>query len=264
MRGSKYLGHIDTDASSYTDEGHGNRDGSGSTDKGRTIHGREINYKTKDNSKLRVLLSDRLLPTSGTRKELISRLEKSSFDYNTYSSEQLTELLKARHVTNAATGPKHVKIQRLVLNDAVDRDTANWDDTKLYVDADVKKWSLDLLVARQGAILSGAEKPYSTSTWTLKKLGALLKERKLPLAGTREEIVERLQSCDRQRLTEDIAKARGEFHSAKERLEKQVGHPVEDADVFGQETEEDLKAVDNQVERDAVNSRPQIPICDYD
>jgi hypothetical protein len=262
LPGSTYLGDCDTEDCAREDCD--NRAGSPPPDGGCTSRPPKINYKTKDNSKLKVLLYDRLLPTSGTREELIARLETSTFDYNIYSSEQLTELLKSRHVTNAATGPKTIKIQRLEINDAVDRDTSNWEDTKLYVEADVKKWSLDELVAKQEALIAGEDRSYSTSTWTLKKLGVLLKDHKLPTTGTREDIINRLRASDRQKLIKDISKAREEFLSAKEQLETQIGHAVEDHGVCREGPEADLRAIDNQVERDAVNSRPRIPICDYD
>ena len=262
LPGSTYLG--DSDTGDFAREDCDNRAGSPPPDGGCTSRPPKINYKTKDNSKLKVLLSDRLLPTSGTREDMIARLETSTFDYNIYSSEQLTELLKSRHVTNVATGPKAIKIQRLEINDTVDRDTSNWEDTKLYVEADVKKWSLDRLVAKQEAFIAGEDRSYSTSTWTLKKLGALLKDRKLPTTGTREDNINRLRASDRQKLIKDISKAREEFLSAKKQLETQIGHAVGDHGVCRGGPEADLQAIDNQVERDAVNSRPRIPICDYD
>jgi len=157
-------------------EERGNRVCSGYAEEDRKIQSMEergVDYNTKDNSKLRVLLFDRRLSTYGTREELIARLESSSVDYETYSSEQLTEMLRRRHIKNAAQGPKPVKVQRLQLNDAVDRDTANFEDTTLHVRTDLSGEHLDRLVAKQKAILAGEDQSYSTSTWTLAKLRAL-------------------------------------------------------------------------------------------
>jgi hypothetical protein len=66
-------------------------------------------YGKKDNSRLRTFLLDRGMSTSGTRDELIERLENSSIDYESLPSEQLTEMLKRRDVKNSATGRKAVK-----------------------------------------------------------------------------------------------------------------------------------------------------------
>jgi len=89
-------------------------------------------YKTKDNSKLRRFLSERGLSTSGTRDDLITRLLKSSINYEALSSEQLGEMLKQRHISNYATGSKATKIERLRLNDKLDRDTGTSEDSVLY------------------------------------------------------------------------------------------------------------------------------------
>jgi hypothetical protein len=225
----------------------------------RSVEERDMNYKTKDNSKLRVLLFDRCMSTSGTREELIARLEGSSVEYETYSSEQLTEMLKRRHITNAAQGPKAVKIQRLQLNDTLDRDTANVEDMMLYVRTDLSRERLDELVAKQEAVLADDNQSYST--WTLAKLHALFKDRKLSCAGKREALIARLKSNDRQKLAKNISKTKQEYISLQRQLELRIGHTVEDSNLF--QEEERLRAVDNQLQMQAQTSRPGIPICDY-
>jgi len=83
----------------------------------------EIPYATKDNNKLRTLLVDHDLSTSGTPEELIDRLENSSIDYEALPSSQITEILRRRRVTNYGQGSKAVKMERLRTNDRIDRDT---------------------------------------------------------------------------------------------------------------------------------------------
>jgi len=67
------------------------RDTESDNDEGADIQARAISreeeapkeniiYHTKDNSKLRALLIDRDFPTTGTREELIDRLENSSIN----------------------------------------------------------------------------------------------------------------------------------------------------------------------------------------
>jgi len=68
-----------------------------------------FDYSRKDNSKSRLLLSERSLPTSGTREELVTRLEKSSIDYESLPSWQITDILKARHVTELWIWPKRIQ-----------------------------------------------------------------------------------------------------------------------------------------------------------
>jgi hypothetical protein len=261
LPGSKYSGDIETDAANCAQEARGGKVGSLLAESDFTIHGQEIDYKTKDNSKLRVLLFDRCLSTSGSREELISRLEKSTFDYDTYSSERLVELLKERHLTNTALGSKAVKIQRLLLNDSLDRDTSNYEDMKLYVRTDVSRCVLDQLVAKEEGLLAREDRSYLTSTWTLGKLSALLKDRKLLSSSTKEEMITRLRKYDRKQLTQDISKARKELLSWKERLEAQIGHPVEDTDLM--EKENQISALDHKLQAEGQLSRPGIPICGY-
>lgn len=93
----------------------------------------EMDYRNKDNSKLRALLEDRDLISDGKiREEMISLLQRTSANYESFSFDELTEKLKGRGLTNAAGCPKQVKIDRLKLNDQVDRDTANGKETQLY------------------------------------------------------------------------------------------------------------------------------------
>jgi hypothetical protein len=262
LPGSKYLTNVNNGGgtnSVHRDQG--SRAGSRSVESESTIHMRDINYKTKDNSKLRALLSDRCMSTCGSREELISRLEKSTFDYDTYSSEQIVELLNGRHLKNTSLGSKEVKIQRLLLNDSLDRDTSNYEDMKLYVQVDVSRDILEGLVAKQEAMLTEVDRSYSTSTWTLAKLRAVLKDRKLASSGTKDEMITRLRANDRKMLVKDISKAEQRYHTLKQQLEAQIGHPVEDTDLM--KTEQSVDVLDNKLQSQAQMRRPGKPICDY-
>lgn len=215
-----------------------------------------MDYKTKDNSKLRTLLFDRCISTSGSREELIARLEKYSFDYNTYTSEELTEIMKRRHLTNTG-GPKAIKVQRLILNDNLDRDTGNSEDMMSYVRTNVSQDILEELVRKQEAILVSGDQSYSS--WSLGKLGALLEKRKLSRSGNKDAMIARLRSNDQRKLAKDIAAAKKKYLTLKQQLEAQIGHPVDATEALWKEN--DVNVVDHQIQTQ--DHRPSIPICDY-
>jgi len=147
-----------------------------------------FDYKTKDNSKLRRFLSERGLSTSGTRDELIIRLSESSIDYEALSSEELVDMLKQRHLTNYATGSKATKIERLRLNDKLDRDTGTSDDSVLY-----GTFSAIQDTVREKKLVPGDE--YHSKTTTV--LNTILTSRKLTSSGTRAAQIARLRKDDR-------------------------------------------------------------------
>ena len=83
----------------------------------------KIDYKNKDNSKLRRFLSERCLSTHGTREQLITRLENSSIRYEDLTSTGITEMLRDRRVRRAGDGNKEYEIERLRINDKIKCDT---------------------------------------------------------------------------------------------------------------------------------------------
>jgi hypothetical protein len=257
-----YDGHIEAVDLVHGDhEDHGSNTGSPPADQDPTSQSTNAlatDYKTKDNSKMRTLLFDWCMSTSGSREELIARLEKSSFDYEIYSSEQLTEIMKRRQLTNTGC-PKAIKIRRLILNDSLDRDTGNYEDMMYYVQTDVSRICLEQLVRKQEAILVGGDQSYSN--WSLGKLSALLKERKLSCSGNKDAMIARLRSNDQRKLAKDITEARKKHLSWKQQLETQVGHPVDDTEV--KRKENNVNSVDRQMQTQAQTSRPKIPICDF-
>ena len=63
---------------------------------------------------------------------MIALLENSSIDYEALPSGQLTDILKRRNVKMSGQGTKEVKIQRLRLDDKLDRDRGNHEEGVLY------------------------------------------------------------------------------------------------------------------------------------
>jgi hypothetical protein len=63
---------------------------------------------------------------------MIALLENSSIDYEALPSGQLTDMLKRRNVKMSGQGTKEVKIQRLRLDDKLDRDRGNHEEGVLY------------------------------------------------------------------------------------------------------------------------------------
>jgi hypothetical protein len=189
------------------------------------------------------------MSTYGTRDELIERLENSSIDYESLLSEELTEMLKRRSVTNSATGCKAVKIERLRLNDKIDRETGTSGESMLYG----RFSALQLIIADSEDGVSGDE--YSSKT--PKALTSILAKRNLTCTGSISEQITRLRQYDRRRLE----RIRKDYNSIKVQLEEAIGHPVNVEWTF--KVEDQQRAKDNQVEQEARAARPAIPVCDY-
>lgn len=210
----------------------------------------QIDYETKDNSKLRRFLLERGLPTSGSRDELLARLEQSSINYDDLLSEQLTEMLKGRHITNSATGSKAIKIERLRLNDKLARDTGTHGDGELYAKFDVTQY-----------VIADLEKTISNdgySSKTPRVLNSMLTKRKLSTSGSIPVQIARLRKDDRKRLD----KWKKEYIVAKQNLEKAIGRTIDDG--LSSKVEDQVRAEDYQMEKTSRDARPKIPICDYE
>jgi hypothetical protein len=217
----------------------------------------KIEYKTKHNSKLRALLYDRDLSTSGSRQELITRLENSSIDYETLPSGQITEMLKRRQITMSSQGSKEVRIERLRLNDKLDRDTGNSQESVLYGRLAATEDVLDDLVAKQEKAL-GENSLYSAMKPA--QLSAHLEKRKLACSGSKTAQITRLQNYDRKTIAKDLEKLRARHDSLKLELESKVGHPVNSSEVLSEEN--NLRALDIQIQQQEPRRSP-VPICDY-
>ncbi|KAH8594400.1 hypothetical protein B0O99DRAFT_624913 [Bisporella sp. PMI_857] len=214
------------------------------------VHGRQetMTYATKDNSKLRTFLLDRGLSTEGTREELISRLENSSIDYESLQSCQLEEMMKRRQITMTARGSKDIKIERLRLNDKLDRDTGNSRDSALH--GALSAIEMVLRDCEQGL----SENQYAS--WTPARLMTALKKRNLSSTGSKAQQIARLQSADRKRLN----KLEKSHALAKKELELRIGHPVHIMATMDEEKQQQLE--DHRIQQQQVQ-RPRIPICDY-
>jgi len=206
-------------------------------------------YKTKDNSKLRRFLSERSLSTSGTRDDLIARLSESSVNYEALSSEQLSAMLKQRHISNYATGSKATKIERLRLNDELRRDTGTSEDSILYGTFSVLQ---DIVRDQEKLIPLG---DYSSKKATA--LSTILTSRRLTCSGSRVAKIARLQKDDRNKRE----KLKREYDTTKRKLEEATGRVGSECN---RKDEDEHRAADYRIEKVAKDSRPGVPICDYE
>lgn len=214
----------------------------------------QFEYSNKDNSKLRRFLSERYLSTSGTREELIKRLENSSINYEDITSAQLSEMLKGRHVTMSAQGTKEYKIQRLRLNDKVERDTGTSEESVLYGTLSAMEYILQEALAKRDVTSN-------YSTLKPKQLSALLERRKLSQSGTQATLIKRLQTDDRKSTEKRIESAQTKYNRVKNELELKTGRSVIASDVM--ERESSKHAFDLERQHAAQRPLPK-PICDYD
>ncbi|TGO67727.1 hypothetical protein BOTNAR_0036g00020 [Botryotinia narcissicola] len=107
----------------------------------QSSHGHRINYRTKDNSKLRALLRDwRVMQPeeveSMDRMAMIERLERHEMrgygdDYESLTCDQLSTLLSARLLPSSGV-TKAARMERLRYDDALDRDNGNLEERSLY------------------------------------------------------------------------------------------------------------------------------------
>ena len=214
-----------------------------------------IEYRNKDNSKLRTFLHDRNLRTCGTRQELISRLENSSINYEELSSEQITEMLKRRHLTMSSLGNKQAKIERLRLNDEVDRDTGNSGDSILYANLSVA----EMILVEKGERLANLENSYTLLDPT--KLPSLLQRRNLSTSGSKSVLLKRLQNDERKTITKEVEAAQVKYDIAKLELESKTGRSVNLTESF--KKEDNLTALDYRTQNRAQEARRKVSICDY-
>ncbi|TGO49310.1 hypothetical protein BCON_0214g00260 [Botryotinia convoluta] len=164
-------------------------------------------YAKKDNSMLRVLLRDRHLQISGTREEMIHRLETSPYNYESYTSEELSLILKDRHLTNASCGSKEIKIERLKNSDDAFYDSAKFEDTQLYVQLNLG----EIFIKDKEQAL----KALSDLNVSVGDLGSSA----LHKTAMRDAI---------DKLAASLKTRKDEYSKAKEDLEKSIGHPVLD------------------------------------
>jgi hypothetical protein len=224
--------------------------------RGNAIKKATTNYSTKDNGKLRTLLFDRGLSTAGTPKEMIARLENSPVDYEKFTSAEISEMLKRRHVKMCEQGSKEMKIQRLKLNDELDRDTGNSDEAVLYGRLSaMEDWVFEPDVQQ----LENIDKRYSHLSG--ERLIDLLKERNLSRSGDRSILLERLRDNDRKTLPKRIEKARQEYISLKAKLESRIGHPVHASE--NMEAEGESRRLDTEIQMNYRPTRAPGFICDY-
>ncbi|PQE09244.1 hypothetical protein CJF32_00010696 [Rutstroemia sp. NJR-2017a WRK4] len=232
-------------------------------------NGEGLNYKTKDNGKLARLLQDRRLSLAGSREEMIHRLETSDYDYNTYTSEELSQILSERHLVNASLGNKALKVERLKLDDQGDFDRAGR-EIIMYARLGVREGIIEELEEALDFMESGSTSYDTLSTRALPYVAKILG---IPNAGP--NAIKRLENNDRnskrpppsqirksvQETKKRLENLKKEYNKGKAELEAIVGHPV------------DLRKVNKQI--DELDSRDRLlqysyqparkqPTCDYD
>ncbi|PQE26766.1 hypothetical protein CJF31_00003462 [Rutstroemia sp. NJR-2017a BVV2] len=202
-----------------------------------------MNYKTKDNSKLARLLDERRLGLAGSRDEMIHRLETSCYNYNAYSSEELSQMLSERHLVNASLGDKALKIERLKLNDQSDCDRGNSREIIMYCNLNFKEETIEELEEALDFMESGSTFYDTLSTRSLPYVATIL-----GVSNAGQNVVRRLENNDRNSKRPPLSQIRKSVHETKKRLERLkkeytkekaeleaiVGHPVEPRKVFKQ------------------------------
>jgi hypothetical protein len=230
-----------------------------------------VNYKTKDNSKLARLLQDRGLSLAGSREEMIHRLETSNYDYNTYSSEELSQMLSERHLINASLGNKALKIERLKLNDQGDCERGTSSEIIMYVQLDGAARRIEEVEEALDFMESGSTSYDTLSMGSLHHVANIL-----GVSNAGLNAVKRLENNDRnsKRPTpSEIRKSIGatkkrlknlkkEYNEERAKLEAIVGHPVEPRKICKQIDE--LERRDRLLQASYQPARSLQPICDYD
>jgi hypothetical protein len=229
----------------------------------RPIKKEDIAYRMKDNSVLRRLLFERDLSTDGTREEMIARLEDSSIDYESLPSEQLSDMLRERHVASYGQGSKEVKIERLRLNDKLHYDTGNSEDAELYG----QTWALETIVAEWGAkrtkALTETAENNQYSSWKPARISTHLEKRKLSKSGSVKVQIARLWNDDNKTINKNLKERTARYEEAKDKLAVAIGHPVHKIKYVMDEANE-VNGLDIKVRQQAQPTRKAFPVCEYD
>ncbi|CCD56656.1 hypothetical protein BofuT4_P144640.1 [Botrytis cinerea T4] len=233
-------------------------------------------YAKKDDSMLRVLLRDRHLQISGTREEMIHRLETSPYNYESYTSEELSLILKDRRLTNASQGSKEIKIERLKNSDEAFYDSSKFEDTQLYVELSV---GARLIRDKEHALKALSDPNTSYEDLDSGALRELANALGLSRNSGNKTVIKQLQANDQKsklegkdnttmrdainKLTASLKTSRDEYNKAEKDLERSIGHPV----LGGEMAMKQYSAVINR-DHEIVNSYQPIhksgPFCDYD
>jgi hypothetical protein len=229
----------------------------------RPIKKEDIAYRMKDNSVLRRLLFERDLSMDGTREEMIARLEDSSIDYESLPSEQLSDMLRERHVTSYGQGSKEVKVERLRLNDKLHYDTGNSGVSVLYG----QTWALETIVAKWEAkrtkALTETAENNQYSSWKSARISTHLEKRKLSKSGSVKTQIARLWNDDNKTVRKNLKERTAEYEKAKAKLEGAIGHPVYKIKSVMDEAKE-VSGLDIKVREQAQTTRKVFPVCEYD
>jgi hypothetical protein len=229
----------------------------------RPIKKEDIAYRMKDSSVLRRLLFERDLLMDGTREEMIARLEDSSIDYESLPSEQISDMLRERHVTSYGQGSKEVKIERLRLNDKLHYDTGNSGDAVLYgqtcaLETMVAEWE-----AKRVKALTETAENNQYSSWKPARVSTHLEKRKLSKSGSVKVQIARLWNDDNKTINKNLKERTARYKEAKDKLEVAIGHPVHKIKSVMDEANE-VSGLDIKVRQQAQPIRKAFPVCEYD
>ncbi|TVY83850.1 hypothetical protein LSUE1_G001625 [Lachnellula suecica] len=202
-------------------------------------------YSTKDNGKLRTLLLDREMSSSGTREEMITRLESSTIKYESYTSAKLSKMLNRRHMRMCEQGSKDIKIQRLKIG---------W-----IVILEIQKKERYIIYRLEPQAWEKLGQKYAS--WRPETMINVFKERKLPISGNRSVLLRRLRSDDRKALSRNLKEARGKFEKCKAELESMIGHPANATHTMAKE--HDGRRRDDDILLNYEPARTLGPICEY-
>ncbi|KAL2065990.1 hypothetical protein VTL71DRAFT_2061 [Oculimacula yallundae] len=216
-----------------------------------------IDYQAKDDCKLRQLLTERDLSPTGTRADMITRLENTYIDYEDLLSDELTDMMRKRESKGAGSGTKQTKIALLRADDRL-----NWNRNSME--------SMTLYIRRglvEERLVEYRKKLEDISIETYKALNAgqlkrrLVKE-SLSCDGSEAVMTRRLYNHDRKALSCEILKLEKDLKITKQDLETKVGHPISNEDfhkgmIRHSQEENEVQAKTRE------KAPPKVPICNY-
>ncbi|RFU35278.1 hypothetical protein B7463_g1018, partial [Scytalidium lignicola] len=189
----------------------------------------QIQYRTKDSSKLRRLLRERHLTARGEREQLIARLENSTIDYNMLTDKTLERMIGDRALQNPEYGTKEEKIKRLRINDRLDRDTGSLQDVTLQQKIIDHEMTMHGLFLKEVYIL----KCKSYAKMKPENLMKALQKRNLPTSGSTHELIKRLRTYEFEEVIGEFNKVQELQNGLKLKFEERVGHPVDISTIVG-------------------------------
>ncbi|KAF2813554.1 uncharacterized protein BDZ99DRAFT_517800 [Mytilinidion resinicola] len=216
--------------------------------------------------------------TSGTRDQLIARLEENrTVYYEEYTTDELSDMLKRRHVVGASTGSKALKIARSRLDDESPRDKGDvLDVIELYVKLELREETVYRYKCAREAISKGDYSFVMNTHYEDERLEGMLRERNLSESGTKPAKVERLREDDARReepfltsvFDDLINREEAEWKRMKPRFEKLTGRRIDsdcsDCSINKILSEQSRRWKDDPLYKYQENAPPPKPMTTYD